>query len=48
MQSVIVWDLETVPDLGRLTDAEFQASEINLVDFIKARGNTKPHLADLT
>ena len=33
---------------GRLTDAEFQASEINLVDFIKARGNTKPHLTDLT
>ena len=33
---------------GRLTDAEFQASEINLVDFIKARGNTKPHLADLS
>ena len=32
---------------GRLTDAEFQASEINLVDFIKARGNTKPHLTDL-
>jgi predicted PolB exonuclease-like 3'-5' exonuclease len=32
---------------GRLTDAEFQSSEINLIDFIKARGNTKPHLADL-
>ena len=32
---------------GRLTDADFQASEINLVDFIKARGNTKPHLTDL-
>jgi 3'-5' exonuclease len=29
---------------GRLTDAEFQASEACLVDFIKARGNTKPHL----
>jgi 3'-5' exonuclease len=28
----------------RLTDDEFQASEQNLVDFIKARGNTKPHL----
>jgi predicted PolB exonuclease-like 3'-5' exonuclease len=32
---------------GRLTDAEFQASETNLVEFIKARGNTKPHLTDL-
>jgi hypothetical protein len=33
---------------GRLSDTEFQASETSLVDFIKARGNTKPHLADLT
>ena len=33
---------------GRLSDAQFQASEEYLVDFIKARGNTKPHLADLT
>jgi len=32
---------------GRLSDAEFRASEVCLVDFIKARGNTKPHLADL-
>ncbi len=24
---------------GRLTDAEFQASEAKLIDFIKARGN---------
>jgi predicted PolB exonuclease-like 3'-5' exonuclease len=32
---------------GRLSGAEFQASEANLVDFIKARGNTKPHLTDL-
>jgi predicted PolB exonuclease-like 3'-5' exonuclease len=32
---------------GRLTEAEFQTSEANLVDFIKARGNTKAHLADL-
>jgi 3'-5' exonuclease len=32
---------------GRLSDAEFQASEASLVDFIKARGNTKPHLTDL-
>lgn len=29
---------------GRLTDAEFQESEQNLVGFIKARGNTRPHL----
>jgi 3'-5' exonuclease len=33
---------------GRLTDVEFEASEAGLVDFIKARGNAKPHLADLT
>jgi hypothetical protein len=32
---------------GRLTDADFQGSEANLVEFIKAHGNTKPHLADL-
>jgi 3'-5' exonuclease len=32
---------------GKLTDAGFQASEMNLTEFIKARGNTKPHLADL-
>jgi hypothetical protein len=32
---------------GRLSTGEFQASEASLVDFIKARGNTKPHLADL-
>jgi predicted PolB exonuclease-like 3'-5' exonuclease len=32
---------------GRLCEQEFQASEANLMDFIKARGNTKPHLADL-
>jgi predicted PolB exonuclease-like 3'-5' exonuclease len=29
---------------GRLSDAGFQASEAGLVDFVKARGNTKPHL----
>jgi hypothetical protein len=29
---------------GRLSDAEFQASEANLIEFVKARGNTKPHL----
>jgi predicted PolB exonuclease-like 3'-5' exonuclease len=33
---------------GRLSDAEFQASEACLVDFMKARGNMKPHLSDLT
>jgi predicted PolB exonuclease-like 3'-5' exonuclease len=32
---------------GRLSEAEFQASEAGLGDFIKARGNTKPHLTDL-
>jgi 3'-5' exonuclease len=33
---------------GRLSGPEFEASEAELVDFIKARGNTKPHLTDLT
>jgi predicted PolB exonuclease-like 3'-5' exonuclease len=32
---------------GRLTEAGFQASEGNLAEFIKLRGNTKPHLAEL-
>ena len=32
---------------GRLSGPEFQASESCLVDFIKARGNAKPHLTDL-
>jgi predicted PolB exonuclease-like 3'-5' exonuclease len=32
---------------GRVSEAEFQASEANLVEFIKARGNTKPHLSEL-
>jgi predicted PolB exonuclease-like 3'-5' exonuclease len=32
---------------GRLSDAAFHASELNLLDFIKARGNTKPHLLAL-
>jgi 3'-5' exonuclease len=32
---------------GKLTEAGFQASETKLVEFIKARGNTKPHLAEL-
>jgi hypothetical protein len=31
---------------GKLTGAAFQASETNLAEFTKARGNTKPHLAD--
>jgi predicted PolB exonuclease-like 3'-5' exonuclease len=29
---------------GRLSEPEFQGSEENLVEFVKARGNTKPHL----
>lgn len=32
---------------GRLTEADYQASEACLADFLKARGNTKPHLAEL-
>ena len=32
---------------GRLTEAEFQASEDSLVEFIRARSNAKPHLAGL-
>ena len=32
---------------GRLTETGFKASEMNLAEFIKARGNTKPHLAEL-
>jgi predicted PolB exonuclease-like 3'-5' exonuclease len=31
---------------GRLTEAEYHASEGGLIDFIRARGDTKPHLAD--
>ena len=33
---------------GRLTNEVFATSEANLVEFIKLRGNTKPHLIDLT
>ena len=33
---------------GRLSHAEFEASDAGLIEFIKARGNTKPHLVDLT
>jgi predicted PolB exonuclease-like 3'-5' exonuclease len=32
---------------GRLSEPEFQGSEANLVTFVKARGNTKPHLSGL-
>jgi predicted PolB exonuclease-like 3'-5' exonuclease len=32
---------------GRLSAQEFEASEASLMDFIKARGNTKPHLSEL-
>jgi predicted PolB exonuclease-like 3'-5' exonuclease len=32
---------------GRLSHADFEGSEACLIEFIKARGNTKPHLADL-
>jgi len=32
---------------GRLSDSEFQASEACLVGFVRARGNTKPHLDGL-
>ena len=33
---------------GKLSDVAFQVSEANLNEFIKARSNTKPHLAELT
>jgi predicted PolB exonuclease-like 3'-5' exonuclease len=33
---------------GKLTDAAFRASEANLSEFIEARSNIKPHLAELT
>jgi len=32
---------------GRLTDAAFQASEANLVDYVRSHVNSKPHLADV-
>jgi predicted PolB exonuclease-like 3'-5' exonuclease len=32
---------------GRLPQADFEASEAELTHFIRGRGNTKPHLADL-
>src|SRR5262249_49698812 len=33
---------------GRLTKAGLEASETNLVEFIRLRGNTKPNLINLT
>jgi predicted PolB exonuclease-like 3'-5' exonuclease len=33
---------------GNLSDAAFKASEANLAEFIRARSNVKPHLAELT
>jgi hypothetical protein len=33
---------------GRLRDAAFQASEANLLEYIRAHANAKPHLIDLT
>jgi 3'-5' exonuclease len=32
---------------GRLPDAAYNASEMTLMQFLKARGNTKPHLLAL-
>jgi predicted PolB exonuclease-like 3'-5' exonuclease len=32
---------------GGMSEINFQASETNLVDYIKVRGNTKPYLTDL-
>jgi predicted PolB exonuclease-like 3'-5' exonuclease len=32
---------------GSLSAAQFQASEASLIEFVKARSSTKPHLADL-
>ena len=32
---------------GRLSDVEFRAREANVIDFIMARGNMKPHLTEL-
>jgi predicted PolB exonuclease-like 3'-5' exonuclease len=32
---------------GRLSDPAFHASEADLIEFIKARGTTKPHLSDV-
>src|SRR5262245_10015286 len=32
---------------GELAETDFHASEANLAEFVRARGNTKPHLSDL-
>jgi hypothetical protein len=32
---------------GRLSEPEFPGSQVNLVEFVKARENTKPHLSGL-
>jgi hypothetical protein len=32
---------------GHLSEAEFQGSEANLMEFVKVRSNTKPHLTCL-
>ena len=32
---------------GRLTDAAFQTSEANLVDYVGSHANSKPHLAEV-
>src|SRR5215831_15668273 len=32
---------------GRLTDAAIQASEANLIEYIRLHANSKPHLVDL-
>ena len=32
---------------GKLTNSAFEASEVNLQEFIKTRANTKPHLSDI-
>jgi predicted PolB exonuclease-like 3'-5' exonuclease len=32
---------------GRLTTAAFESSKTNLAEFIRSRGNAKPHLVDL-
>jgi len=32
---------------GRLSEAAFQASEANLVAYVRSHANSKPHLADV-
>jgi hypothetical protein len=38
-------ELPARSSLPRLTNAEFQASETNLLEFIKARGIRRPHVS---